>query len=260
MRVINRVILCVIGALIVSVTSLKVVSAQLSDLHAIVESDGKVVLCLLRGEILFSDRCEGTGRLTIVQSIKEGPIVWRSASGTVAMENDSPQNPDCALSRAKWDPKSERTTSSGKRIRNVEQAMLPLMRKAFPNVANLQEGDIKAFALDLDNDGKDEIIFSASNVDRIAKLQEKSGGSFPYVLLGGILNPSPAVFHFEGGEYSGGTDAIGHININGIVPIAASTGEIALLIETRSFGDTQDLIRFRQSAIQRIETIKFRCQ
>ena len=66
------------------------VRAQTADLSAVVTQKGDVVLCLLKGEILFSDRCSGSGRLTIVQPIKHGSIVWRYATGVVKLENESP--------------------------------------------------------------------------------------------------------------------------------------------------------------------------
>ena len=81
--------------------------AQQSDFHAIVEADGKVVLCVVKGEMLFAIAAPGPAELTIVQPVKEGPVVWRFAIGTVTIENELP-NSDCALSRAKWNPSTER--------------------------------------------------------------------------------------------------------------------------------------------------------
>jgi hypothetical protein len=115
-----RVFTCLVISICLNSFLLRPSNAQQVELHAIVQPSGAVVLCILRGEILFADRCEGTGRLTIVQPAEEGPVVWRVATGTVTMENDAPQNPDCAVSRAKWDPKSEQTVPAGKRIRKVE--------------------------------------------------------------------------------------------------------------------------------------------
>ena len=66
------------------------------------EQNGCVVLCLREGEILFSDRCAGSGRLNIVQPIAEGRVVWKTVRGSIALENET-SNPDCALSRARWD-------------------------------------------------------------------------------------------------------------------------------------------------------------
>ena len=246
-------------------------SAQDADLHAIVERNGTVVLCLSKAQILFADRCAGTGRLTIVQPIQEGEIVWRTAIGTIVIENDSPQNPDCALSRAKWNPREERAAPSGKRIRNVDPSLIlaSLNRQRFIK-SELIEGDVSAFALDLDGDGKDEIVFNASNLERVSSLNEKTGEPYPYVVMGGIARPSPRLpngfngflpptFHFDQGEYAGGTDAIGLLVIKGVVPIAAETGDIALLVTSgNGFSGTQDLIRYR-GVIQRIETIERRC-
>jgi hypothetical protein len=243
------------------------VAAQETDLYAIVERNGTVVLCLSKAQILFADRCAGTGRLTIVQPIQEGEIVWRTAIGTIVIENDSPQNPDCALSRAKWNPKDEQAAASGKRIRKVDPSLIltPLSRQSYVK-AELIEDDISAFALDLDNDGKDEIILSASNLGRIARLNEKTGETYPYVVVGAIMHPSPrmpngfpAPFYFEDGEYMGGTDAIGQVLFKGVVPIAAETGDIALLaVVGNGSNGTQDLLRYR-GIVQRIETIERRC-
>jgi hypothetical protein len=105
-------------------------AAQEAGLHAIVERDGTVVLCLARAQLLFADRCAGAGQLTIVQPMQEGAVVWRTAVGTIVIENESPQNPDCALSRAKWDPKAERTISSGKKIQAIDPSwVLGLLRQ-----------------------------------------------------------------------------------------------------------------------------------
>jgi hypothetical protein len=116
--------------------------------------------------------------------------------------------------------------------------------------------------LDLDNDGQDEIVFRASNVERVAKVNEKTGAESPYVVIGGILPKSshhPRFFYFEQGTYSGGTDTIGDVVFKGVVPIAVQTGEIALLVVNGTgFNVLQDLIRYR-GVVQRIETIQRRC-
>ena len=262
-------VLFLAGSIFVGFASPPVVGQE-SDLYAIVERNGTVVLCLSKAQILFADRCAGTGQLMIVQPVQEGEVVWRTVTGTIVIENESPQNPDCALSRAKWDPNNERAISSGKRIRKVdpEGILTPLKRERFIK-AELIEGDINAFAVDLDNDGKDEIIFSASNLERIARLNEKTGETYPYVVMGGIARPTPrlpnsfngfpSTFHFDQGEYDGGTDAIGLLVIKGVVPIAAESGDIALLVTSgNGFSGTQDLIRYR-GVVQRIETIERRC-
>jgi hypothetical protein len=263
MRFMGKItLISALGILMVSI-SFNVAPAQQHNFHAIVEQNGTVVLCLSRGDLLFSDRCAVTGRLMIVQPVREGTVVWRSVIGTVVMENEAPQNPDCALGRAKWDSKTERATSSGKRIRKVEPAeVLARLDKTLPERASLAESDITAFALDLDNDGIDEIVFRASNLQRVIDLHEKTREPYPYVVTGGILvskSSFPATFFFENGTYSGGTDTIGQVQFKGVVPIAPGTGEIALLIKAGDgLASSQDLIRFRGS-VQRIETIEFRC-
>jgi hypothetical protein len=241
-----------------------VAPAQQPELHAIVERDGTVVLCILNGEILFSDRCAGNGRLMIVQPIEEGEVVWRSAFGTVVMENESPQNPDCALSRAKWDPTTEHAIPTGKRIRKVPTARaLPLLVEKWAGL--LTESDISAFTLDLDNDGLDEMIVSASNVMRVASLHEQTGQSYRYLVIGSILRPTRkgraygSLFAHDEGTYEGGTDAIIGVEFKGVVPIAPGTGEIALLVRAGNmFRLMQDIVRFREE-VQRIETILARC-
>jgi hypothetical protein len=232
-----------------------------SDLHAIVERNGTVVLCLSKGQFLFADRCSGTGRLSIVQPIQEGEIAWRTAIGTITIESESPQNPDCALSRAKWNPQDEQAVPSGKTIRIIDPAwVLAQLDTKHPGLADLTEGDFTAFALDLDNDGRDEIIFSASNIERLEKVNDKTGQELLYVVWGGILRGSsrfPHDFYFDQGRYLGGTDAIGDVSFKGVVPIAAD--DIALLVVSGTgFRGLQDLIRFRGEA-QRIETIQRRC-
>jgi len=90
-----------------------------AEFYAVVEHDGTVALCLSKGAILFADRCEGSGRLSIVQPIKEGTVVWQSASGTVSLENETP-NAECALSRAKWDPKKVEVISTPPEEKSVK--------------------------------------------------------------------------------------------------------------------------------------------
>jgi hypothetical protein len=239
---------------------LGIASAQQSDLRAIVDHRGEVVLCLLKGEIQFADRCAGAGRLTIVQPIRNGNIRWRTASGTVTLENETPQNPDCALSRARWDPKAERTTSAGKSIEAVDPVAVLLQMSKHPDVVHFAEQDVTAFALDLDNDGEQEIVFIASNVRRVAEANEKTGQPQQYAIMGGVLGKNaeyPSTFFFGRGEYIGATDAIGRAAIVGVVSISPSTQEIALLVET---GDkSQALVRVRRGSLQRIETYSSRC-
>jgi hypothetical protein len=64
--------------------------ANAAEFYSVVERDGTVALCLSKGSILFSDRCAGDGRLTIVEPIREGAVVWRSVAGTVSLENETP--------------------------------------------------------------------------------------------------------------------------------------------------------------------------
>src|SRR5215468_1341438 len=94
--------------------------ANAAEFYSVVERNAIVVLCLSKGSILFSDRCAGDGRLTIVEPIKEGAVVWRSATGTVSLENETP-NPQCALSHAKWDPKTEKVISTGRKITKADR-------------------------------------------------------------------------------------------------------------------------------------------
>jgi hypothetical protein len=235
-------------------------AAQSGDFHAIVERDGTVVMCIVKSEHLFADRCEGNGRLSIVQPMEEGEIVWRTAVGAVAMQNDSPQNPACALARAKWDPTTERSVRTGKWIKQADRRSVVVTLRE-PNVT---EADVTAFALDLDNDGREEIVFAVDTVPRIAELNEKTKKTYPYVVIGGVRTKGSQVsqrFSFEKGAYSGGTDAIGHVSFKGIVPIATSAGEmIAFLVrDTSPLEGKNALIRFRQGTIQRTDTIEFVC-
>jgi hypothetical protein len=237
--------------------------ASAAEFYAVAERDGTVAFCISKGALLFADRCEGSGRLSIVQPIKEGMVVWRSAMGTVSLENET-QNPQCALSRAKWDPKSEEVISTGRKLAKFDRTeLLKRLKQNLLKNAEVVEEDITAFALDLDGDGKDEIVFVASNLKRVADHFTDDGKSVPYFVYAGALanhSPFPTLFYSDRGDYSGGTDAIGDATIKGVVPIAPGTGEIALLIKTGSGSSgTQTLIRYRFEVVQRIDTIEFTC-
>jgi hypothetical protein len=255
MRYLRAALVMVLAGVVADMTA-----AQQGDFHAIVEGNGAVVMCIAKGELLFADRCEGNGRLTIVQPMEEGEIVWRTAVGAVVMQNESPQNPACALARAKWDPTVERSVRTGKWINRADRRSVVMTLKE-PNVT---EADVTAFSLDLDNDGREEIVFAVDTVPRVADLNEKTKKTYPYVVIGGIRTKGSQVSHrfsFERGAYSGGTDAIGHVSFKGIVPIATNEGEmIALLVrDTSPLDGKQALIRFRQDTIQRTDTIEFVC-
>jgi hypothetical protein len=263
----TRKILIALGALVFSGVLTLVVGAifltgtQATSFHAIVEPKGAVVLCIVNGEILFPDRCAGTGRLSIVQPIEEGEVTLRTAFGTVSLENEAPQNPACALSRAKWEPRTERTTPSRRRISKSSGAnvLAQLQRLKYPGVEALMPGDVAAWTLDLDGDGHDEIFYDASNVLRVGELNQKTGNPYPYFVQGGVLGKqSFGTFINDHGTYIGGTDAIDQVSLKGIVPIAASTGEIALLVSPGRMSGDQMLIRFN-SGIQQIHSFEFRC-
>jgi len=241
--------------------------ANAAEFYSVVERNGTVVLCLSNGSILFSDRCAGDGRLTIVEPAKEGRVVWRSATGTVSLENETP-NTQCALSRAKWDPKTEKAISTGRQITKTDRAaLLQRLRSKLPGAAEFIEDDITAFALDLDNDGKQEIVFVASNLTRVAKLWDQAPDSDittpAYATYAGVLSGwggVPALFYSDHGDYRGGTDAIGSVTIKGVVSLSPGTGEIALLIAAGSGLDgKQTLVRYRNGIVQKIETIQFIC-
>jgi hypothetical protein len=238
---------------------------QAANFHAIVERDGAVVLCISNGGILFPDRCAGSGRLSVVQPIAEGEVTLVTATGVVTMENESPQNPDCALSKAKWDPATEKRTPTGRKIRQIPAAAVAQqLNKVYAGHVSFEPEDISAFGVDLDSDGKEDIIYVADNVSRLAKLNEKTQQSYRYLMHGGIFkgrSPGyPSTFFRETGEYQGATDAIGHVTLKGIVPIAESTGELALLARAGWGVDgDQRIVRVSTTGVQSIETFEFRC-
>jgi len=259
----HRIPLC-LAAHIVCAWWLTETPTNAAEFYSIVERDGTVVLCLSKGAILFSDRCAGDGRLTIAEPMKEGAVVWRTAPGTVSLENDT-QSPECAQSRAKWDPKAEKAVSTGRKIAKPDRATLlqRLRQSNAQNGAEWTEDDITAFALDLDNDGKEEVVFVVSNVKRVAELWERDRKTRPYAILSGFLpdrSALPASFYEEHGDYEGGTDAIGSVTLKGVVSISPGTGELALLINTGGAFDGKDhVIRYRHGAVQNMEIIHFNC-
>jgi hypothetical protein len=183
--------------------------------------------------------------------------------GTVSLENRTP-NAQCALSHAKWDPKSEETISAGRKIAKIDRAdLLKRLKQNLLKDAEVVEDDIVAFALDLDGDGKEEVVFAASNLKRLGDHDSADSKSVPYFVYAGVLeknSPFPTLFYTDRGDYTGGTDAIGEVTIKGVVPIAPGTGEIALLIKAGSgLSGTQTLIRYRFGTVQRIDTIEFTC-
>ncbi|HEX7936362.1 MAG TPA: hypothetical protein VF573_25275 [Paraburkholderia sp.] len=238
-------------------------SAHAADFYAIVEREGTVALCLSKGALVFADRCEGNGRLSIVEPIKEGAVVWRSAMGAVSLENGT-QNAQCALSHAKWDPKSEEVISAGRKIAKVDRIdLLKRLKQSLFRDEDVVEDDIAAFALDLDGDGKEEIVFAASNLKRLGDHDSSDSKPVPYFVYAGVLGKNsvfPTLFYTDRGDYTGGTDAIGAAIIRGVVPIAPGTGEIALLIKAGSgLSGTETLVRYRLGTVQRIDTIEFTC-
>ena len=48
--------------------------ANAAEFYSVVERNGALVLCLSNGSLLFSDRCAGDGRLTIVEPIKKAQL------------------------------------------------------------------------------------------------------------------------------------------------------------------------------------------
>jgi hypothetical protein len=252
-------------SLVLSTWCLTNTAVRAAEFYAVVEQDGTVVLCLSKGALLFADRCEGSGRLSIVQPIKEGAVVWRTATGTVTLENDSP-NPECALGRAKWDRKSEEVISTGRKITKADRSdLLKRLKILLLKDADVVEEDITAFAVDLDNDGNQEIVFVASNLQRVADHysdDSKSSKSIPYFVYGGILandTQVPQLFYNGGGNYVGATDNFGDVTIKGVVPIAPGAGEIALLVNPGKSEGTQMLVRYRRGLAQQIDTIGFVC-
>lgn len=239
--------------------------AEAPGFHAIVEPSGAVVLCVSNGEILLPDRCTGTGQLLIVQPIREGEVVWVSATGVISMENKSPQNPDCALSRAKWDASTERSTPTGRKLRKIPpEAVVQQLRRIYAGDADLMPVDVTVFGLDLDNDGREDIVYAADNVPRISKLNEQTEKPYKYFVQGGIFNGRlpeyPSTFLHETGEYVGGTDAILQVALKGLVPIAASAGVLAVLAKTGTGLDgDQSLAWLSGGRLQRMASFEFRC-
>ena len=187
--------------------------------------------------------------------------MWRIAKGVVTMENESPQNPDCAMGRARWNAGDEVANPSGIKIAKVPPATV-LGRLDKSLAVNLVPDDINAFAVDMDGDESDEVVYVASNLNRIAKLNEQSGKPYPFVVQGGILgSPSsfPAIFFHDRGEYLGGTNSVGNVVLKEVVPIAASKREIAVLAKVGGgLEGKQYLLRFHDT-LQMIQSFEFRC-
>ncbi|MEJ0076405.1 MAG: hypothetical protein WDO17_13315 [Alphaproteobacteria bacterium] len=136
------------------------------------------------------------------------------------MENESPQNPACALARAKWDHKAETVKSSGKRIVELDRASIPISN--LPLSSDFKREDFKGFSLDLDNDGENELIFTYDNFKQANAEVEKTGKATRYVVAGGVIRGGlkgqhPDFFHFDHGQYEGGTDAIHDARLVGVV-------------------------------------------
>lgn len=263
MRLVPAILFAAVSVYAIGPAAWDRASAQ-AALDAIVEKDGAVILCFARGGILFADRCEGAGRLRIAQPLIEGPITWRGADGTIAME--PADSPNCALSKAKWDTGFERTARSGKQVRKVDGAkvLAQIDKKYYPDIAEIRAEDIEAYALDLDNDGKDEIVFKASNASRAFALHGKTEKPHRYVTLGGILAQdakAPEIFHRETGDTGIMGGGPGSLEMNGVTPLAPGTGEIALLVSYEfEYIKEFRLVRFRGSTLQRIDAIAQRCQ
>lgn len=240
-------------------------TAPMVAFHAIVEPGGAVVMCISNGEILLPDRCVGTGELLIVQPIREGEVEWVSAIGEVSMENESPQNPDCALSRAKWDATTERPNTTGRKLRKIPpEAVVQQLRRIYGEDADLAPVDIAVFGLDLDNDGREDIIYAADNVARIGKLDGQAERPHRYFVQGGIFNGRipeyPSTYVHETGEYTGATDAISQVLLKGIVPIAPGSDILAVLAKsgTGVNGD-QSLVWLDGGRLQRMTSFEYRC-
>lgn len=87
--------------------------------------------------------------------------------------------------------KSEQVLSTGRKITDADRGeLLRRLKILLLKDADVVEKDINAFAVDLDNDGKQEIVFVASNLERIADHYPddiKASKPVPYFVYGGIL-------------------------------------------------------------------------
>ena len=144
-------------------------------------------------------------------------------------------------------------------------AVAQQLNKVYPGEANLLPEDISAaFALDLDNDGKEEIIYIADSTPRLAKLHEQTKQPYRSFVQSGIFRgrapDQPSTLVHKVDEYRGATDATLHVAFKGIVPVAAASGEFAVLVKTGSGleGD-QSLVWLSGERVERIESFEFRC-
>jgi len=235
------------------------------EFHAIVEQDGTLAYCISNGSLLFGDRCEGSGRLSIVQPIRQGKVVLKTANGTVKIENDAPQNSECALSKARWDTAREQSIQTKTQIVAVDRAdLLRRLKTLLLKDIDALESDLIAFAVDLDGDGTNEIVFVASNLDRVADHHDPSSKPVPYFVFAGVQkstsNLPPELFYSDKGEYSGGTDTLGDVQVKGLVSIAPDTSELALLVKTSpALIGSQMIVRYGQGRMQKLDTIEFIC-
>src|SRR5262249_48169183 len=138
----------------------------------------------------------------------------------------------------KWDQKIERTTFTGRKIRTIPpEAVARQLKKIHSGKAvDVMPDDVSAFGLDLDNDGREDIVYAVDNVPRVAKLHENTGQAYAYFVEGGVFNgrspAHPSIFLHDSGEYQGGTDAIAQIVLKGIVLPAAGSDRFAVLAKT----------------------------
>jgi hypothetical protein len=237
-----------------------------ADFHAVVEQDGTVAYCVSNGSILFGDTCEGRGRLSIVQPVTEGPVVLKSAVGTVKLENGSPQNSECAQSKAHWSIAKENSVQTKAHVKGADRADLLRRLKTFllKDLDALESDITTAFEVDLDGDGNNEIIFISSNLDRVADKHEPNSKAVPYFVFAGVQDSTsiypPQLFYSDRGEYAGGTDTIADVKVKGLVSIAPDTKEIALLVKTSpALIGSQMIVRLKRHTLQKLDTIEFLC-
>jgi microcompartment protein CcmK/EutM len=168
------------------------------------------------------------------------------------------------LSKARWDAAGEQSVQTKTQIVAVDRAdLLRRLKPVLLKGVDALESDLTAFAVDLDGDGTNEIVFVASNLDRLAD-HDPTSKPVPYFVFAGVQsstsNVPPELFYSDQGEYSGGTDALGDVEVKGLVSIAPETHEIALLVKTSpALVGSQMIVRYTQGRMQKLDTISFIC-
>jgi hypothetical protein len=209
-----------------------------SHLRALVAPDGELLACIGQGAFVFADNCRGPVDFEFIHPFQAGSIVWRMGKGEAVSDPNPPDPPgDCPQARLKWNKRAETPQKSDVVVTRLDHTAPELRKRIQLGAFGQLRGEAQvteAYSVDLDGNGVEDIVFLVNDLPAAVAAIEKAGKETTFTIAGGVLKNgqgSAQFFYHEQDTYRGGTDAIGSVELVGLVRLDPGSHELSVVAD-----------------------------